>query len=93
LQSTLRVLAGRVPHVTLAWPDVSGMVEALRLLQATRTPCDIELAPGRPVGALQQLARRLGVPLRIVCDWRWPPGTAAGDAGLLSSPHSGAPLR
>lgn len=72
LQCTLRLLAGRVPHVTVAWPEVGGALEALHLLRRAGTPCDLELVEGRPIGALRQLGRRLGVPLRIVCDWPWP---------------------
>jgi hypothetical protein len=78
LMSMLRQLAGRVPHVTLAWPDASAALEAVRVLQRAGTPCDIELVHGQAIGPLRQMARRLGVPLRFVCDWPWPePGVSA----------------
>lgn len=72
LLAMARRFAGRWPHVTLAWPDASTALEALRWLMRAGTPCELEISAQRPSGALCQTARRLGVPLRLTCDWTPP---------------------
>lgn len=86
LRSLLRQVAGRVPHVTLAWPDPGAAHEALRILRCNGTACDLEVAAEAPSGALRQMARSLGVPVRLRGVWG-----LAGDA--LGHPRSDGPLR
>lgn len=76
-----RHIAGKVPHVTVAWPDPGAALEVLRLLRKAGTACDLEVSPDRPLGALRQVARSAGVPARV--HGRWSPLTHR-----ISTPHS-----
>lgn len=58
-------LAGKAKHVAVATHDPPLAREALRRLQAAGTPCEMELLFGLPLKASMQLARELGVRVRL----------------------------
>jgi proline dehydrogenase len=68
-------IAARARFVSVATHDAPLAREALSRLQASRTPCELELLVGQPVKAVLQIAARLGVPVRGY--------VAYGDGALL----------
>jgi proline dehydrogenase len=58
-------LAGRARRVAVATHDEALAREALRLLQAARTPCELELLFGLPAAAAARAADELAVPVRV----------------------------
>ncbi|MBI1764945.1 MAG: proline dehydrogenase [Acidobacteria bacterium] len=58
-------LAGRAQHVAVATHDPFLACEAVQLLRASGTPCEIELLYGLPRKALLKVARALNVPVRL----------------------------
>lgn len=58
-------LAGRASHVSVASHDPPLVEQALRRLQETGTPCDVELLYGLPTRAVRKIADRLGVAVRV----------------------------
>lgn len=85
VRALVRQIAGKVPQVTLAWSDPGAALEVLRTLRKAGTACDLELPLGSSLGALRQVARSAGVPVRVHGHWRMLVGSE------LSSPHSGVP--
>jgi len=83
VRALVRQVAGKVPHVTLAWPEPGAALDVMRALRKAGTACDLELAPGSPWGALRQVARSAGVPARVHGCWQ-----ALG--GELNSLHNDA---
>ncbi len=58
-------LAGQARHVAVASHDVPLAAQAIRRLQATRTPCSLELLYGLPLRSSLALAESLGVGVRV----------------------------
>jgi proline dehydrogenase len=58
-------LAGKARHVAVATHDPPLAREALRRLLASGTPCEMELLFGLPLKAVMQVARELGVRVRL----------------------------
>ncbi|MFV1958266.1 MAG: proline dehydrogenase [Planctomycetota bacterium] len=58
-------LAGRAHHVAVATHDVALAERVVGVLQAARTPCELELLHGLPMRAARRLARRRRLPLRV----------------------------
>lgn len=69
VRALVRQIAGKVPSVTLAWPDPGTVTDLLRSLLKAGTPCDLEWQAGSPNGAQRQLARGLKVPMRVIAPW------------------------
>ncbi|MGX7896218.1 proline dehydrogenase [Tsuneonella sp. HG222] len=65
-----RTLAGRSAPVGVATHDPALAGEALAILLAAGTPCELEQLRGLPRRRTEALARRLGVPVRLY----WPCG-------------------
>ena len=58
-------LAGRARHVAVATHDAWLAKEALGRLLKAKTPCELELLYGLPMGPALAAAREAGVPVRI----------------------------
>jgi proline dehydrogenase len=58
-------LAGKARHVAVATHDPPLAREALRRLLASGTPCEMELLFGLPLKSVMQIARELGVRVRL----------------------------
>jgi proline dehydrogenase len=63
--AVIRRLAGQAHHVAVATHDPPLAREALRCLLEAGTPCELELLFGLPLKAPMQVARDLGVRVRI----------------------------
>jgi proline dehydrogenase len=63
--SVVRTLAGRARCVRVASHDPIVTREALRILAAAQTPCEVELLYGLPVGRQVALATEFNVPIRV----------------------------
>jgi len=61
----VRTLSGRARCVRVASHDPLVAREALAMLTAARTPCELELLYGLPVGEQVALAREFAVPVRV----------------------------
>lgn len=61
----IRVLAGRRNLVAVASHDTPMAEAAIRVLQAAKTPCVLELLHGLPMRASLKMAERLGVKVRV----------------------------
>jgi len=83
VRALVRQIAGKVPHVTLAWPEPGAALDVMRTLRKAGTACDLELPPGSPWGALRQVARSAGVPARVHGCWQ-------ALSAELNSPHNAA---
>ncbi len=62
---TIERLAGKPLHVAVASHDVPLAAQAIRRLQATRTPCSLELLYGLPMRESLKLAKSLGASVRV----------------------------
>jgi len=58
-------LAGRSAPVAIATHDADLAEQALRILQAAGTPCELEQLRGLPRRRTSAIAKRLGVPIRL----------------------------
>lgn len=70
VRALVRQIAGKVPQVTLAWPEPGAALDVMRALHRAGTACDLELPPGSPWGALRQVARSAGVAARVHGRWQ-----------------------
>ncbi len=61
----VRRLAGQARHVAVASHDLATARRAIEILAAARTPTTLELLLGLPTRKQTELARELGVPVRV----------------------------
>jgi hypothetical protein len=76
-------LHGHEPGVGIATHDVDLLVESIRRLRASGTPCGAELYFGLPFRRPAAAARRLGVPARVYVAY----GCADAPYGLMDVGH------